>query len=284
MVGGPANLCGTDDDISPSAAAGYVRNDPLVACYCFLGGAGMTTIEIEVPVELAEDAEDLRGAIAGLLDAAAHDADVQVTLGDGRTLLIEAKHRATSTATAKAAQLVQLLQSLVRSPGGLGTVVVLLENLAVREGVLRHVTDAVANQPVPVGPATAGQIALVDQAWRGIESRYGALDAGQYAELVGASPTSRSVASKAKAKGLVGYRRGRRILYPGFQFGERGLRSGWNDVVGPLRAARWDDEDIVLWLAAPHGALGRRSPVEALDEGDRSSVLELVRDEAAGMW
>lgn len=202
----------------------------------------MATIEIEVPVELAQDAEDLRGAVVDLVD------------------------------------------HLVRSPGGVTAAVALLETLAVRESALRHVTDSVANQPVPVGPATAGQIALVDQAWRGIESRYGALDAGQYSELVGASPRSRSVATKAKAKGLVGYRRGRRVLYPGFQFGERGLRPGWNDVVAPLRAAGWDDEDIVLWLAAPHGALGRRSPVEALDDGDRGLVLDLVRDEAAGVW
>jgi hypothetical protein len=202
----------------------------------------MTTIKIAVPAELADQADDLRGA------------------------------------------LVDLVQHAVRAPGGVGAVAGLLESLAVREGVLRHITDTVANQPVSVGPATAGQIALVDQAWRAIESRYGALDAGRYAELVGASPTSRSVASKAKVKGLVGYRRGRRILYPGFQFDERGLRPGWKDVVAPLRAAGWDDEDIVLWLAAPHGALGRRSPVEALDAGDRALVLDVVEDATADVW
>lgn len=244
----------------------------------------MTTIEIEVPAELAEDADDLRGAIVELLDAAAHEADIRVTFADGRVLLVEAKRHTSSASTGKTAALVQLLDYVVRTPGGLSAVSGLLETLAVREGVLRHVTDTVANQPVPVGPATAGQIALVDQGWRGIESRFGALDAGRYAELVGASPTSRSVASKAKAKGLVGYRRGRRILYPGFQFDERGLRPGWNDIVAPLRDAGWDDEDIVLWLAAPHGALGRRSPVEALDDGDRGLVLDVVRDEAAGLW
>lgn len=244
----------------------------------------MTTIEIDVPAELAQDAEGLRGAIVGLLDAAAHDSDIRVASGDGRALQVEAKSRTASPATGRAAELVHLLEYVVRSPGGLGALAGLLESLAVREGVLRHVTDTVANQPVPVGPATAGQIALVDQAWRGIESRFGALDAGGYAELVGASSTSRSVASKAKARGLVGYRRGRRILYPGFQFDERGLRPGWNDVVAPLRAAGWEDEDIVLWLTAPHGALGRRSPVEALDEGDRGLVLEVVKDETAGVW
>jgi hypothetical protein len=140
------------------------------------------------------------------------------------------------------------------------------------------------DEPVPVGPATGGQITPVDQAWRQIELRYGALDAGRYAELVGASPTSRSVTSKAKVKGLVGYRRGRWILYPGFQFDDRGVRPGWNDIVAPLRAAGWEDEDIVLWLAAPHGALGRRSPVEALDAGDRSLVLDVVRDATAQVW
>lgn len=244
----------------------------------------MTMIKIEVPVQLAEDAHGLRGAIVDLLDAAAQDADSKATSADSGMLVLEATGATSSASTDRSRGLVQLLESVVRAPGGLDAVKGLLESLAVREGVLRHVTDTVANQPVPVGPATAGQIALVDQAWRGIESRHGALDAGRYAELVGASPTSRSVASKAKAKGLVGYRRGRRILYPGFQFDERGLRPGWNDVVAPLRDAGWDDEDIVLWLAAPHGALGRRSPVKALDDGDRGLVLDVVRKETAGVW
>ena len=247
----------------------------------------MTTIEIEVPLELADNADALRGAIVELLDAAADETDVKMTFPDGRVLLVEAKRGDVTVHAAgsgKTAALVQLLGYVSRNPAGLGAVSGLLETLAVREGVLRHVTDTVANQPIPLGPGTAGQIALVDQGWRGIESRYGALDASRYAELVGAAPTSRSVASKAKAKGLVGYRRGRRLLYPGFQFDDRGLRSGWNDIVSPLRDAGWDDEDIVLWLAAPHGSLGRRSPVEALDEGDRDLVLAVVEDETAGVW
>lgn len=244
----------------------------------------MTTIEIGVPVELAKDADDLRRVIGDLLNAAARGADISVTSADGRRPLLDVNSHASTDSTDRSRALVHLLEHVVRAPGGLGAVSGLLESLAAREDVLRHVTDTVANQPVPIGPATAAQIALVDQTWRGIESRYGALDAGRYAELVGASPTSRSVASKAKAKGLVGYRRGRRILYPGFQFDERGLRPGWNDIVGPLRDAGWDDEDIVLWLAAPHAVLSRRSPVEALDDGDRGLVLDVVRDATAGVW
>jgi hypothetical protein len=248
----------------------------------------VTTIEIDIPGELADDAEELRGAIVELLDAAAGQADVKVMLPGGRVLLVEAKRNDAAlhlqAGGGKTAALVQLLNFVSRNPAGLGAISGLLETLTVRDGVLRHVTDTVANQPVPLGTATAGQIALVDQAWRSIESRYGALDSSQYAELVGAAATSRSVASKAKTKGLVGYRRGRRLLFPGFQFGERGLRPGWNDIVAPLRDAGWEDEDIVLWLTAPHGRLGRRSPVEALDQDDRDLVLALVSDETAGVW
>ncbi len=213
----------------------------------------MTRIEIELPGELAGQADDLQLALTALVNAPT----------DGLT---------------------QLARYVAHAPGGLASLSALLEGMATRESVLRHVTDAVANQPVPLGPGTAGQIALVDQAWRAMESRYGALDAGGYAELVGASPTSRSVATKAKAKGLVGYRRGRRILYPGFQFTQQGLRPGWRDIVAPLRDAGWDDDDIVLWLAAPNGALGRRSPVEALDDGDRDLVLDTIRHATAGLW
>ncbi len=239
----------------------------------------MTTINIELPAGVPEvAAEDLRQAISGLLDAATQSEEK--SLGDAHTSATAAAGRGAGKTT----HLVHLLDHLARSPGGLADVVVLLENLSVREQVLRHVTDAVANQPQAVGPATAAQVAMVDQAWRDIQERYGTLDAGQYADLVGASPTSRSVASKARAKGLVGYRRGRKVLYPRFQFDQRGLRSGWIDLVAPLRAAGWEDEDIILWLAAPHGALGRRSPIEALEEGDRSLVLDVVTDEVAGIW
>jgi hypothetical protein len=243
----------------------------------------VTTIEIEVPVQLAANADDLRGAIIDLLGAAAHGADASVASSVGR-MLIEAKSLTPGDSSEPSRRLVQLLEYVVHAPGGIGAISGLLESLAVREDVLRHVTDTVANQPVAIGSATAGQIASVDQAWRKIESRYGALDSGRYAQLLGASPKSRSVASKAKSKGLVGYRRGRRILYPGFQFDERGLRTGWNSVIAPLRNAGWDDEDIVLWLAAPNGALDRRSPVEALDDGDRDLVLNVVRNETAGVW
>ncbi|MFP5347022.1 MAG: antitoxin Xre/MbcA/ParS toxin-binding domain-containing protein [Actinomycetes bacterium] len=54
--------------------------------------------------------------------------------------------------------------------------------------------------------------------------------------------------------------------------------------MSPLRDAGGDDEDVVLWLAAPNAALGRRSPVETLDDGDRGLVLDVVRNEAAGVW
>lgn len=179
---------------------------------------------------------------------------------------------------------VELVEAAAHVPGGLSGVTELLGQLAVRRGSVARITEAMAAQPLPLGPATVGQVALVDERWRQLQERYGVLDAGEYAVLVGAAPTSRSVASKARSKGLVGYRRGRRILYPRFQFDERGLRPGWRDLVQPLRDADWDDEDIVLWLAAPHGRLGRRSPVEALDAGDREEVLAVIRDEAAGVW
>lgn len=241
----------------------------------------MTSIEIEVPRELAQDVDDLRGAITEFLEVAARGPDVQFVARSDRVFFEAKLHPGASD---RAAVFVQLLNYLAHSPAGLDSVAGLLENISLREDVLRHVTDAVANQPLPVGPATAAQIASVDQAWREIESRYGALDAGEYAELVGASPKSRSTASKARGKGLVGYRRGRRILYPRYQFDQRGIRSGWSEVVAPLRNAGWDDEDIVLWLAAPNGALGRRSPIEALDNGERDLVLRVVEDQTSGVW
>jgi hypothetical protein len=240
----------------------------------------MSTIELTVPDELTGEADQIRSALADFLALAA--ADTTETAREPRYLapsLIRG-----SKGSGKTANMVLLLEALSRSQGGLEPILLLMENLATRHEVLRHVTDTIANQPIPIGSATAAQIAMVDQTWRELENRYGTFDAGQYAELVGSSPKSRSAASKAKSKGLVGYRRGRKLLYPRFQFDGRGIKRGWSDIVTPLRTAGWDDEDIILWLVAPHGSLDRQAPVEALEAGERDLVLDLIRDETAGVW
>lgn len=55
-------------------------------------------------------------------------------------------------------------------------------------------------------------------------------------------------------------------------------------VEAPLRDTGWDEEDIALWMAAPHGSLGRRSPNEALNDGDRELVINVVKQVASGVW
>lgn len=159
----------------------------------------------------------------------------------------------------------------------------LIEAMSSRSNVLQHVTNAVANQPAGLGPATTAQIGLVDQRWREIEDKYGVVDAGEYAEWVGGSPTNRSLASKARKRGLLGFRRGQKVLYPRFQLDARGIREGWQQMVAPLRNAGWDDEDIILWLVSPNGGLGRETPLEIF-EADRGRLLKVVGDEAAGLW
>lgn len=121
-----------------------------------------------------------------------------------------------------------------------------LQAVSTHRSALRRVESTVSALPLGVGPASLAQLALVDQKWREIEQTYGVLDATGYARLVGASPTTRSVATKARARGLLGYRRGHRVFYPGFQLTEHGLRPGWGEIVAPLREAGWEDEDIIL--------------------------------------
>jgi hypothetical protein len=96
---------------------------------------------------------------------------------------------------------------------------------------------------------------------------FGAYRAGEVAALVGSSAADRSQLAYR-------WRRRRRILavphqgewwYLGFQFDPGG--QPLPAVSGILAALReWDEWDIAAWFVRPHPLLGRRRPVDVLDE------------------
>lgn len=142
-----------------------------------------------------------------------------------------------------------------------------LQHLMTEQASLSRIRTFVSAQATAPGPGTMAQIALAEQKWRDIERRYGLLDSERVARLAGLQTASRShVHNLRRRHGLLATRRGGRNVYPGFQLTPEGRVQPWlQPVTAPLRAAGWSEDAILLWLAAPTGALSGEVPVEVVD-------------------
>lgn len=120
---------------------------------------------------------------------------------------------------------------------------------------------------------------------REIEDEFGLLSSVQVGELLGSeSSNPRSLAQDAhKAGRVLALRRGRRSLYPGFQFVEHRILPGIKDVKVIGQEHGWSDRDLVFWLCAPTGYLGDRRPVDLLAD-DPERVVAAARQAFAVVW
>ncbi len=92
-------------------------------------------------------------------------------------------------------------------------------------------------------------------------------------------PHNRSEYASAlrRAGRLLGVRRGRRLVFPDFQFDEQlRPRRGIEKVLSVFREAGWSAESVALWFTAPHGYLDDEEPAVVLPRDPR-----LVAEEAA---
>lgn len=159
-----------------------------------------------------------------------------------------------------------------------------LEQIAANQAVLRRVAAVLQEEKSEIGPATVGQLAQVEHLWRHLIDTYGVYTSAEIAELRGAKASNRSIATNlAKTADLIGFSRGRMKVYPRFQFNGRQPHPDWGRMCGPLRAAGWGDEDILLWMVSPHAGLDRREPAELIDN-DPDRVADLAAQEARGTW
>lgn len=164
----------------------------------------------------------------------------------------------------------------------------LIDEVAANTTARERVAAILQQQEVQVGPATAAQLAAVEERWRHVIDTYGAYSAADIARLRGTNPQHRSGATQlAKAHGLLALRRGRSKLYPTFQFSGTEVHSAWQSAMAPLVEADWAGDDILLWLVSPHVALDGREPAELLVSGqaaDAARLKALTASEAAGIW
>ena len=148
------------------------------------------------------------------------------------------------------------------------------ERLVDAERLIREGADALGDAfqairvfvPPPIARAVAAKESLYDR----IDAEFGLLAAGEAGRLLGSrSSAPRNQASQLRRPGrLLAITRGRRSLFPGFQFGSEGQPL---PVIPQLRElaerSGWSESGVVQWLMAP---------TTYLSTGDRGATLRPV--------
>lgn len=144
--------------------------------------------------------------------------------------------------------------------------------------VLQHTAPG-----LEASPEVARSVQASENRWRIIADEYGLLDSRAVDELLGGSGTNRNRAHQlAKDGKIIGVKRGRGIVYPGFEFEHGEVRPVIAEVAAIGRRNKWSDAHLLLWLASPNGYLEGRVPARMLDQTDK--VLEAARQDLAERW
>jgi hypothetical protein len=138
-----------------------------------------------------------------------------------------------------------------------------------RKGI-RALEAAVRNLDTTVSPQLARSIQAAENHVRDIDREFGLLSAMQVSVLLGnRAGNTRFVRRMREAGQVLGFRRGNRFLYPGFQFDAGRVKPVIPRLLEAGRAAEWDDSDVVLWLCSPTSYLpGGQRPVDFLKDAD----------------
>lgn len=163
------------------------------------------------------------------------------------------------------------------------------ERLREDELQLRSTARALAEVLMRTGPGleaspeVARSVQASENHWRTIADEYGLLDSRAVDELLGGSGTNRNRAHQLAKEGkIIGVKRGRGIVYPGFEFHNGEVRPVIALVAALGRGNKWSDSHLLLWLASPNGYLEGRVPAQMLDQPDK--VIRAARQDLAERW
>lgn len=138
-------------------------------------------------------------------------------------------------------------------------------------------------QGLEASPEVARSVQASENRWRTIAREYGLLDSRAVAALLGGSGTNRNRAHQLAKEGrIIGVKRGRGTLYPGFEFDHGEVRPVIAEVAAIGRRNHWTDPHLLLWLASPNGYLEGRVPAQMMDDPER--ILEAARQDMAERW
>ncbi len=118
-----------------------------------------------------------------------------------------------------------------------------------------------------------------------MEAEFGLLKGTQVAELLGSRTPNRNVASQYRIEGrIIGVKRGRAYVYPGFQFDAdtASVKPVIRKLSALARANQWSDESLALWMCSLTGYLDDMRPVDRLAYAD--DVLAAARAKFETEW
>ena len=157
---------------------------------------------------------------------------------------------------------------------------------AVPEDGVRVLRLAMAANPTAVSPQLARSLQATENMWRSISAEYGLLTSGQVAELLGASPSNRTLASRRRAAHqIAGVVRRNAVLYPGFQFdrSQGTILPVMAQLIRLAAATGWHEKDLLLWSCSPTTSFeGQDRPVDHFHDPD--SVLAAAKAQFEAQW
>lgn len=144
------------------------------------------------------------------------------------------------------------------------------ETEEVAERSFRFLRRAMAASPDTVSPQLARSLQASENVWRTMGAECGLLTSGQVAELLGASPSNRNLASRKRAAHqIAGAARGKAVLYPGFQFGGGAIVPVMEPLIRLATANGWEEESLLVWLYSPTTSLADEGrPIDHLHDPD----------------
>lgn len=144
--------------------------------------------------------------------------------------------------------------------------------------VLQHTAPG-----LEASPEVARSVQASENRWRTIANEYKLLDSRAVDELLGGSGMNRNRAHQLAKEGkIIGVKRGRGTVYPGFEFEHGAVRPVMSELAAISRRSNWSDAHLIMWMASPNGYLEGRVPAQMLDQPDK--VLKAARQDLAERW
>jgi|SRR5690625_518280 len=135
--------------------------------------------------------------------------------------------------------------------------------------------SAIHAATLTASPSLARAVQAQQNMYDSMAAEFGLLTSAEAADRMGSRAVARRNAAAAarRAGKLVAVRRGRYLMYPGFQFDSAGIRIVIAELVAIASEHDWDEISLITWLIAPTTYLDGQRPVDIIDEPDRLVVL-----------
>lgn len=144
--------------------------------------------------------------------------------------------------------------------------------------------DAIHAAHLTASPPLARAVQAQQNLYSRIEVEFGLFTSREAADRMGSrAAVRRNAATAARGAGrLLALRRGRYLLYPGFQFNSAGVRPVIAALLTVARECGWDETSLIEWLVSATTYLGGQRPVDVIEDPDR--LLEVARESFGVSW